>query len=88
MRAPIAIALLAVFAAGCIELDFFLFEPGKADSVDGDYHGLPLWNGSGASEWIAESEVEREIYLRVPSAEVIPPGQISGQKKYIHGAFL
>jgi len=88
MRAAIVIASLAVLTAGCIELDFFLFEPEKADSVEGDYHGLPLFHGEGAPEWIAQSEVEREIYLRVPSAEVIPADQIAGQKSYIHGAFL
>jgi len=88
MRTTIIIALLAFLSAGCIELDFFLFEPDKADSVAGDYHGLPLWSGDDAPDWIAEAEVEREIYLRVPSGEVIPPGSEKGQKSYIHGAFL
>ena len=88
MRAAIVIASLAVFTAGCIELDFFLFEPEKADSIDGDYHGLPLFEGEGAPQWILDSEVEREIYIRVPSGEVIPPDSIAGQQSYIHGAFL
>jgi fermentation-respiration switch protein FrsA (DUF1100 family) len=88
MRAAAIVAVIAACLTGCIELDFFLFDPEKADSVAGDYHGLPLWNGSGAPQWILDAEVEREIYIRVPSAEVIPPGALAGQQSYIHGAFL
>jgi fermentation-respiration switch protein FrsA (DUF1100 family) len=79
---------VALLAAGCIDLDFFLFDPEKADSIDGDYHGLPLWNGDGAPPWVAAAEVEREIYLDVPSGDVIQPDSLSGNGDYLHGVFI
>ncbi|HUT76683.1 MAG TPA: alpha/beta hydrolase, partial [Polyangia bacterium] len=75
-------------ASGCIGLDFFLFDPEQASSIEEDYHGLPLWNGDGAPQWVLDAEVEREIYLRVPSAEVLSPGALDGEGSYLHGVFL
>jgi fermentation-respiration switch protein FrsA (DUF1100 family) len=86
ITAPFALAALC--CAGCIELDFFLFEAERADSIAEDYHGLPLYQDDGAPGWVDEQLVEREIYLRVPSAEQLPPDQLGGVKSYVHGAFL
>ncbi len=82
-------ALVCVFfLSGCIEIDFFLFESEEATSVEEDYHGLPLFAGESPPQWITDVEVEREIYVRVPSGEEIPSGSFEGEKDYIHGVFL
>jgi dienelactone hydrolase len=70
--------------AACIQLDPFLFEGEPAESIDEDYHGLPLASGF-VPEWVDEKLVEREIFLRSPSGEVLA-GR-SGDN-FIHGAFL
>lgn len=84
------IILLLIFIT-CIKLDFFLFEGDEADSIEGDYHGLPLYVGDNPPSWIDSSSmesIEREIYLSVPGGEVIPPDQLSGESNYIHGVFM
>ncbi len=71
----------------CIKLDFFLFEGEEATSIS-DYHNLPLYVGSDPPQWIDSSLVEREIYVTVPGAEVIPQDQLSSYNNYLHGVFL
>jgi fermentation-respiration switch protein FrsA (DUF1100 family) len=85
MRSVLALLPCLLLSSGCVKLDFFLFESEEADSVEEDYHGLPLFNGANPPQWLQGVPVEREIYLRVPSAEQILPG---GEEQYIHGVFL
>ncbi len=81
------IALIFLFYLHCIKLDFFLFESEEATSIS-DYHNLPLYVGSDPPSWIDSSTVERELYISVPGATVIPKDQISSCKNYIHGVFI
>lgn len=87
MKALLAITLAAL-CSGCIELDFFLFQPETVDSVEEGYHGLPLWVGSSPPDWVANAKVEREIYIDVDSGASLPPEELGGRKEYIHGVFL
>lgn len=72
----------------CIKLDFFLFEADPISSVEKDYHGLPLYSGKNPPSWIDEEMIEREIYLSVPSAQIIDTGDLKNHREYIHGVFL
>lgn len=80
--------ILLLICITCIKLDFFLWEGDEADSIEGDYYGLPLYMGENPHLWIDPLSIEREIYLSVPGGEVIPPDQLSGHSNYIHGVFM
>lgn len=85
MRYLFLLLLCLTLNVGCVKLDFFLFESEKAESIEEDYHGLPLYLGTNPPQWIEEAAVEREIYLSSPSGIQITP---NGENNYIHGAFL
>lgn len=82
------IIILLLICFTCIKLDFFLWEGEEADSIEGDYHGLPLYVGDNPPSWIGSSQIEKEIYLSVPGGELIAPDQLSGHNNYIHGVFM
>lgn len=93
MKHPVACccALMLVttaFATSCIKLDSLFFEPEKAASVEGDYHGLPLTLATDPPEWMASAEVEREIFLNTPSGMPLTASEKTDGAQYIHGAFL
>ncbi|NLG17795.1 MAG: alpha/beta hydrolase [Fibrobacter sp.] len=84
--AAVLITLIFIFA-GCIKLDFFLFDGDQGKSISDTYHGLPLYSGTESPEWIKNAQVEREIYLSV-DGEIIETGDIGTHEEYIHGCFL
>ncbi len=88
MRTPFTHLACLALLTGCVELDFFLFESEEASSIEEDYHGLPLFAGESPPQWITDAEVEREIYVNVPSGEEISPSSLDGEKNYIHGVFI
>jgi pimeloyl-ACP methyl ester carboxylesterase len=82
MRARISL-LLAPALAGCLDMDSFFFENHKVDSLD-DYHNLPVYQGDSPPDWIAAEQVERALFIQVPSgARMFPPFP-----DYIHAVFL
>jgi fermentation-respiration switch protein FrsA (DUF1100 family) len=83
----IIITCFSIFFAGCIKLDFFLFDTDKAESIEKSYHGLPMNSGTNSPSWVKNAAVEREIYLS-PEGKVLSSEQLSSQSSYIHGCFL
>lgn len=93
MKHPVArfvvfLPALVLLLPSCIKLDFLFFEPEKADSVEGDYHGLPLTLAADPPDWIANAEVERELYLETPSGKALTVSETKNASAYLHGAFL
>lgn len=64
------------------------FEPEKATSVEKDYHGLPVTLLEEPPEWMANAEVEREIYLETPSGRELSDEEKQEAESFIHGVFL
>ncbi len=88
MNRRLFILLAGILAVGCIELDFFLFEAETAESIEEDYHGLPLFNDPEPPDWIEATDIERELYIRVPGAGEISPDALEGENNYLHGVFI
>ncbi len=80
--------LLATCLTGCIKLDFFAFEGIVAESIEEDYHGLPLHQGDDPPDWLDEDAVEREIYLEIGTGAQIELDQLGSHDSYLHAAFL
>ena len=85
-NAAIIAAVLAC-VVGCIKLDGMFFETVKATSVAEDYHGLPITLAEDPPEWLADAEVEREIYIETPSGRILDESE-KQDADYLHGAFL
>lgn len=86
--AMLALLLLPAVAGGCLDLDFFIWEPEGATSVEQDYHGLPLYLADDPPAWLRDAAAEREIYLEIGSGNVIPAASRDTRSEYLHAVFL
>lgn len=87
-RYSIVTCIAMLLHAGCIKLDFFLFDSEEAEAIAVDYHGLPVCVTDSPPSWVDENLVEREIYLTVPGGSPIDPERLDSYNQYLHGVFL
>jgi predicted esterase len=88
MRPAIQLIYLAASLAGCIELDFLFFEPETVESIEKDYHGLPLTLAATPPDWMASAVVEREIYVDSATGRALTEAEREDKEDFLHGAFL